>query len=72
MIDVLLVVVLVVVCLAGTVLTVFQLPGGALLLTVPVPIAGTIVGAAIGCFAGALAAELSLQQKAAAGARVGG
>lgn len=44
---------------------------GALVLTIPVPIVGTVLGAAVGCFAGALLAELSLQKKAADGARVG-
>jgi uncharacterized protein YqgC (DUF456 family) len=44
---------------------------GALLLTVPVPIIGTIAGAAIGCFCGALLAELSLDRTANHAGRVG-
>ena len=44
---------------------------GALLLSIPVPVIGTILGAAVGCFTAALAAELSQQRTAAAGAKVG-
>ena len=45
--------------------------GGALVLSVPVPIVGTVIGAAVGCFCAALAAELSLNKSAADAANVG-
>ncbi|MFQ5490585.1 MAG: DUF456 family protein [Phycisphaerae bacterium] len=44
---------------------------GAFLLSIPVPIIGTIIGAAVGCFCGALVAELSQQRHAAEAAKVG-
>jgi uncharacterized protein YqgC (DUF456 family) len=44
---------------------------GAFVLSVPVPIVGTIVGGAVGCFVAALAAELSLERSASDGTRAG-
>ena len=44
---------------------------GAILLSIPVPIIGTMVGAAIGCFCGAAAAELSLDRTTTHAARLG-
>lgn len=44
---------------------------GAFLLTIPVPIVGTLIGAAAGCFGGALAAELSLDRRTFDGVRIG-
>lgn len=44
---------------------------GAMLLTVPIPVFGTIAGAAIGCFAGAFVAELQEGRNLEAGARSG-
>ena len=41
------------------------------MLSVPVPIAGTVIGAAAGCFCGALVAELSLNKSATDPANVG-
>jgi uncharacterized protein YqgC (DUF456 family) len=44
---------------------------GMIMLSVPLPIIGTIVGGLIGCFAGALLGELSLHDDVMTGARVG-
>jgi hypothetical protein len=44
---------------------------GMILLSVPVPIIGTILGGLIGCFAGALLGELSLHDNLHTGAKVG-
>jgi uncharacterized protein YqgC (DUF456 family) len=44
---------------------------GMVLLSLPIPIIGTILGGMFGCFLGALAGELSLQKDLAAGTRVG-
>ncbi len=44
---------------------------GMLLLSVPIPVIGTVLGGLIGCFAGALAAELTKRNDIVAGARVG-
>jgi uncharacterized protein YqgC (DUF456 family) len=44
---------------------------GMLMLSVPLPVIGTIVGGLIGCFAGALLGELSLHDNVMTGARVG-
>ncbi len=44
---------------------------GAFLLTIPIPIIGTLIGAAVGCFAGAMVGELSLDRDPATGAKVG-
>jgi len=44
---------------------------GGLLLSVPLPVIGTMLGAAIGCFAGAFLAELSLAREAGSAARLG-
>ncbi|UCE61640.1 MAG: DUF456 domain-containing protein [Phycisphaerales bacterium] len=44
---------------------------GMFLFSLPVPVVGTIVGALLGCFAGAMVAELSVRKKLAQGAKVG-
>ncbi len=44
---------------------------GMILLSVPIPIIGTIIGGMIGCFLGALAGELSVREDLAAVAKVG-
>jgi uncharacterized protein YqgC (DUF456 family) len=44
---------------------------GMVLLSVPVPLIGTIIGGVIGCFAGAVVAELTLHDDIGRGARVG-
>lgn len=44
---------------------------GMLLLSVPVPVIGTVIGGLVGCFVGALGAELTKRNDLAAGARVG-
>lgn len=44
---------------------------GMLLLSVPVPVIGTVIGGLVGCFVGALGAELTKHNNLAAGARVG-
>ena len=41
------------------------------LFSIPVPIVGTIVGALLGCFAGAMIAELTVRSELTQGARVG-
>ena len=44
---------------------------GMLLFSIPVPVFGTVVGGLLGCFVGALAAELSLRKEFGTGAKVG-
>ncbi len=44
---------------------------GMFLLSLPVPVVGTIVGALLGCFAGAMLAELSVRKELGQGAKVG-
>lgn len=44
---------------------------GMLLFSVPVPVLGTVIGGLIGCFVGAVAAELTKRSDLMAGARVG-
>ena len=44
---------------------------GMLILSIPIPIIGTIVGGMIGCFSGALIAEMTLHDDLAKGTRVG-
>jgi hypothetical protein len=44
---------------------------GMILLSIPVPIVGTIIGGVIGCFAGAVVMELTLHDDLAKSARVG-
>lgn len=44
---------------------------GMLLLSVPVPVVGTVIGGLFGCFAGALGAEMTKRNDFAAGAKVG-
>jgi len=44
---------------------------GMILLSIPVPIIGTIVGGLVGCFAGALVMEMTLHDDVAKGTRVG-
>ena len=44
---------------------------GMLLFSVPVPIIGTIIGGLIGCFVGAVGAELTVKDDLAKGAKVG-
>jgi hypothetical protein len=45
--------------------------GGMLLLSVPIPVVGTIAGGLAGCFLGALIGELTVRDDLKAGARVG-
>lgn len=44
---------------------------GMMLLTIPVPLIGTIIGGVLGCFAGAAVAELTLHDDVGRSARVG-
>lgn len=44
---------------------------GMVLLSIPIPVIGTIIGGLLGCFAGALLAEMSLRRNMGAGAKVG-
>lgn len=44
---------------------------GMLLFSVPVPVVGTIIGGVMGCFVGAVVAELTLHDDIGRGARVG-
>lgn len=44
---------------------------GMLLLSIPIPVIGTIIGGVVGCFAGALVMELTLHDDLAKGTRVG-
>ena len=44
---------------------------GMILLSLPVPVIGTVVGGMLGCFLGALGAELTKRDDLVAGARVG-
>jgi len=41
------------------------------LLSLPVPVIGTIIGGVLGCFAGAMIAELSVRKEVGQGAKVG-
>lgn len=45
--------------------------GGMLLLSVPIPIIGTVIGGVIGCFGGAAITEISLGNKLSGATRVG-
>lgn len=44
---------------------------GMILLSIPIPVVGTIIGGMLGCFVGACAAELTVRDDVAAGVRVG-
>jgi len=44
---------------------------GMFLLSLPVPVIGTIIGGVLGCFAGAMIAELSIRKEVGQGAKVG-